>query len=332
MLILNAETVRGLLDPLFDSGALVEALAPAMEALSRDEVSLPPRIAAMVEERSAYLGAMPVYLKEPEILAAKLISVFPENEPAHHHTHYATILLFNPKSGEPLAMLDGGDITAARTAAGSALATRLLARGEAKILTIIGTGVQARAHAKALSPIRDLSMIQIAGRDPAKAEQLARELDAELAVTVSSNLSIEQAVREADIICTTTHAADPVLNWSWLKPGTHINSVGVNPQGREIDAATVQNARVFVEAISSALAPPPGGANELLWPIRDGLITENHLGGEIGSVSSGGIVGRQNDTDVTLYKSVGVGVQDAVAADLIYRQAVAKGLGISLEN
>ena len=332
MLILNAETVRGMLDPLFDSGALVEALAPAMESLSRGEVSLPPRIAAMVEERSAYLGTMPVYLKEPEILAAKIISVFPENDPEHHHTHYASILLFNPKSGEPIAMLDGSDITAARTAAGSALATRLLAREEAKTLTIIGNGVQARAHAKALSRIRDLTRIQIAGRDPAKAEQLALELDAELAITVSSNSSIEHAVREADIICTTTHAAEPVLDWSWLKPGSHINSVGVNPQGREIDAATVQNARVFVEAISSALAPPPGGANELLWPIRDGLVNEDHICGEIGALSSGGIDGRCDDTEVTLYKSVGVGVQDAVAADLVYRQAIAKGLGITLEN
>tara|TARA_B100000315_G_C14581609_1_gene590776 strand:+ start:1883 stop:2881 length:999 start_codon:yes stop_codon:yes gene_type:complete len=332
MLILDAETVRELLDPLLDSGALVEVLAPAMEALSRGDVSLPPRIAAMVEQRSAYLGAMPVYLKQPEILAAKIISVFPENDPEQHHTHYATILLFDPKSGEPLAMLDGGDITAVRTAAGSALATRLLARDDAQILTIVGTGVQARAHAKALAAIGDPSLIQIAGRNMAKVEQLARDLDAELNVSVTANSSIEKAVREGDIICTTTHAAEPVVEWSWIKPGTHINSVGVNPSGREIDAATVQNGRVFVEAISSALSPPPGGANELIWPIRDGLITADHICGEIGAVSSGDIAGRRDDTEVTLYKSVGVGVQDAVAADLVYRQAVAKGLGISLEN
>lgn len=229
-------------------------------------------------------------------------------------------------------MLDGGDITAARTAAGSALATQLLAREDVETLTVIGTGVQARAHAKALSTIRDFSLIQIAGRDPAKAEQLAQELNTDLDVTVTANSSIEQAVLQADIICTTTHAAEPVLNWKWIKAGTHINSVGVNPKGREIDGETVQNAQVFVEAISSALAPPPGGANELLWPIRDGLITEDHICGEIGALNSGDIEGRQNEADVTLYKSVGVGVQDAVTADLVYRQAVAQGLGISLEN
>ncbi len=328
MLILDAETVRELLDP----DALIEALAPAMESLSRGEVSLPPRIAAMIEKRSTYLGAMPVYLKEPEILAAKIISVFPENDPEKYHTHYATILLFNPKFGKLLAMLDGGDITAARTAAGSAFATKLLALEDAKTLTIIGNGVQAKSHAFALNRIRDLSMIQIAGRDPAKADRLARELDIELEVTVSANASIEQAVRAADIICAATHAAAPVLEWSWIKPGVHINSVGVNPSGREIDGGTVQNARVFVEAASSALSSPPGGTNELLWPIRDGLITEDHVCREIGAVSSGAIVGRRDDSEVTLYKSVGVGVQDAVAADLVYRQAIAKGLGVSLEN
>ncbi|MDP7602037.1 MAG: ornithine cyclodeaminase family protein, partial [Rhodospirillales bacterium] len=327
-LILDAETVRGLLDP----DALIEALAPAMESLSRGEVSLPPRIAAMIEKRSAYLGAMPVYLKEPEILAAIIISVFPENDPKKYYTHYAIILLFNPKFGELLAMLDGGDITAARTAAGSAFATKLLALEDAKTLTIIGNGVQAKSHAFALNRIRDLSMIQIAGRDPAKADQLARELDIKLEVTVSANASIEQAVRAADIICAATHAAAPVLEWSWIKPGVHINSVGVNPSGREIDGGTVQNTRVFVEAASSALSSPPGGANELLWPIRDGLITEDHVCGEIGAVSSGAIVRRRDDSEVTLYKSVGVGVQDAVAADLVYRQAIAKGLGVSLEN
>lgn len=323
MLILDAKTVKELLDPV----ALIDALQPAMEALSRGAASLPPRIAAMVAERSAYLGAMPVYLKDPELLAAKLVAVFPENDTATLHTHYATIVLFDPATGQPMAMLDGGDITAARTAAGSALATKLLARGDAKKLTIIGTGVQARAHALAVSNVRDLEEIQITGRNEQKALKLAAELDALLAVTVSANSSIEGAVKEADILCAATHAAEPVVDWSWIKPGTHINSVGVNPTGREIDAATVENARVFVEFVSSALAMPPGGANELLWPIRDGLITEEHICAEIGEVSAGVKPGRISDQDVTLYKSVGVGVQDAVAADQVYQAALKHGLG-----
>ncbi len=325
-MIIDDKTVARLLDPI----ALIDALAPAMGALSRGEVSLPARIAAMIEEKSSLLAAMPVYLASQNILAAKLVSVFPGNAALGLDTHHATILLFDAGTGKAIAMMDGARITAERTAAGSALATRLVSKTDAKVLAILGAGVQARAHAMAIPRVRDISQILIAGRDPGKAAALVDELSGETKIAVDI-ADFETAVRAADIICTTTHAPEPVLDWSWITPGSHINAVGFNPGGREIDAQTVANSTVFVEARSSVLAPSPSGANELLWPIRDGVIDENHIQAEIGELVNGTREGRLVPDEVTLYKSVGVGVQDAVSADLVYALALEQGRGIEID-
>ena len=323
MLIVNRQEVESLID----LDELVEALGPAMVELSAGSVSLPPRIAASVPELSAFLGVMPMYAPGSRSLAAKLVSVFPHNDELGLESHQALIAVFDATTGVVDAIMDGNHITAARTAAGSALATSLLAREDSAVLAIVGTGVQARSHARAIPRVRPITEVRIAGRDLRKAEALADVLSSELGMTVEAVGSYRDAVAEADIVCTTTHSPEPVLAWRWLRAGAHVNSVGLNPEGRELDDDTVAGSLVVVESRGSALAPPPAGANDLLWPIRAGRISEDHVHAEVGELVSGAVEGRTSADQVTLYKSVGVAVQDAVAARLVLEGARARGLG-----
>jgi ornithine cyclodeaminase len=274
---------------------------------------------------------MPAYAPSSATLAAKLLSIFPQNAARGLPSHQAVVVVFDGATGSPVAVMDGEHITATRTAAGSALATRLLARPEARSLAVLGTGVQARSHALGIPRVRPVEEVYIAGRDPEKAAILVRDLSVRLDVPVRVAGSFEQAVRRADIVCTATHSLEPVLRWEWLRPGTHVNTVGFNPQGRELDDATVVNSLVVVESRQAALAPHPSGANDLLWPIRDGLITREHIHAEVGELVLGSRPGRTSPGQVTLYRSVGVAVQDAVAAHLILARAEERGVGVVVE-
>ena len=317
MLLLNAEQVSALLD----MDALIAALAPAMVELSAGKVSMPPRTAALVQGQGL-LGTMPAYLPSSNTLSCKLVTVFPGNSRSGLHTHQAVVLLFDADTGAPKAMLDGASITALRTAAGSALATRLLAREDASVLLIVGTGVQALSHARAVSRVRELRGLRVAGRDAAKAEQIALLLGEELDIASRGYAIGAEAFQGADILCACTHAEQPVVKGEWLGDGMHVNSVGLNPQGRELDAAAVKKARVFVESRAAALAPPPSGAGDLAG-------AEVHA--EIGEVLGGSQQGRGSERQITLYKSVGVAVQDAVAAQLVYDAALSRRVGTEIK-
>lgn len=320
MLVLSAAEVSSLLD----LDELVEALQAAMIDLSAGRASVPPRVAALVPEHDAMLAAMPAYLPSAGALASKLVSLFPFNQ--DQPTHQALICCFDPATGAPAAVLDGTYVTAVRTAGGSALATRLLARPDARDVTVIGTGVQARAHARALARLPGVRTVRIAGRDPARARLVAGELAA-AGIPAQAAGSIEEAVRPADIVCTTTHAAHPVLRRDWLRPGTHLNSVGYNTSGDgELDTATIQDSLVIVESRAAALAPPPAGAVELLRAIERQAITADQVA-EIGQVAAGTAAGRADDRQLTIYKSVGVAAQDAAAAALILAAARRRGVG-----
>lgn len=325
MLILSRREVADLLD----LDQLVDALAVAMDDLSHGRASMPARIAAAVDERDALLVAMPAYLPSSRALATKLVSLFPHNTDVD--THQAVICCFDPDTGTPLALLDATHITAARTAAGSALATRLLARSGSRVVTVIGTGVQARSHAEALIRLAGIELIQIAGRNPAKARALAEALQA-AGIDALPIPSIEDAVRSADVVCAATHAAEPVVRRDWLRPGTHVNSVGFNTSGPgEVDAETVRDALLVVESRPSALTPPPAGPVELHAAIAAGMITAEHIHAEIGELVAGDRPGRSDDGQLTLYKSSGVAVQDAAAAALVLENAQAKGVGRHIE-
>jgi alanine dehydrogenase len=308
MLILSRSEVERLLD----LDELIEALAAAMSDLSAGRASSPPRVAAQVEEREAFFAAMPAYVPSSDALTSKLVSVFPQNTTLP--THQAVIAAFDPETGEPTAFVDGTAITALRTGAGSALATRLLAREDATTLAILGTGVQARAHARTVTRVRAFTEVRVAGRDRAKAEAFAAEIGAR------AMSSFEEACDGADVVCATTHADEPIVLREYLSPGTHVTSVGYNATGREVDDATVMEALVAVESRASALAPVPAGSPDLAKANADDVI-------EIGELLDGSRAGRTSREGLTLYKSVGVAVQDAAAAALVLRAALEQGAG-----
>jgi ornithine cyclodeaminase len=316
-------------EELLDVDLLIDALADAMVDLSAGRASVPDRVGARVAERDGLLAAMPGYTPSANALAAKLVSLFPENAGTELPTHQAVIAVFDPDTGQPIALMDGTAITAIRTAAGSALATRLLAREDAATLAILGTGVQARSHASALTRVRDFTEIRIAGRDHRKAQMLAEELGAKAAA------SWEEACAGADVVCATTHATEPVVRREWLAPGAHVASVGYNARGRELDDATVGESLVVVESRAAALATvPPGSsdprANDLVEPLERGILDADAVV-EVGELVDGTRPGRTAPDQITLYKSVGVAVQDGVAAALVLRAARERGVGREVE-
>jgi ornithine cyclodeaminase len=325
MLVLTSAQV----DELLDIDALIDALASAMADLSAGRASSPPRVAALVAEHEGLLGAMPGYVPSSQVLMSKLVSLFPHNAGGPLPTHQAVIVVFDPATGAPTALLDGTEITATRTGAGSALSARLLAREDASVLAVLGTGVQARSHVRAMRRVRPIREIRIAGRDAAKSEALAAEL-AEPGLRVVAVASYQRALDGADIACATTHSAEPVVRREWLTPGVHVTSVGFTTSGREVDDATVADALVCVESRDAALAPPPAGSNDLLEPIRTGVITTEHVYAEIGELVAGTKQGRTSPEQITLYKSVGVAVQDAAAVALVVAAARERGLGTQI--
>jgi len=285
---------------VLDMGALIEVVQAAMVDVSAGRTSMPMRVGAFVEDRGGLLAAMPAYLPSSAALTTKLVSVFPQN--TDRPTHQAIICCFDPATGTPSAVMDGTLITAMRTAAGSAVATRLLARADAHRVAVVGTGVQSGTHVEAMRSL-GYDDIVVAGR--------------------STSISIEDAARGADVLCLTTHAATPVVAREWIQPGTHVNSVGYNTHGTgEVDRATVDDAYLVVESRGAALAPRPSGAIELS---ADSDVTE------IGEIISGRAPGRVDDAQLTLYKSVGVAAQDAAAAALVLERARARGLGAEVD-
>ena len=325
MLVLTAAQVAELLD----LDALVDAVAAAMDDFSHGRASMPSRVGATVDERHGLLAVMPAYLPSAHALTSKLVTLFPENTSVP--THQAVVCCFDPDTGRPLALMDGTHITSTRTAAGSALATRLLAREDAAVVAVIGTGVQARSHAYALSRLDGIAVIQVTGRDPRKAATLADELHG-AGIAASAAASVEDAVRTSDVVCLATHADQPVIRRAWLKPGTHVNSVGYSTSGvGELDVDTIRDARVVVESRTAALAPPPSGSIELHHAISSGAITADHLYAEVGELVAGDLAGRADDTEITLYKSTGVAVQDAAAAALVLANARTRGIGIDVD-
>jgi alanine dehydrogenase len=321
MLVLSRRDVEAALDP----DRLVDAVAAAMAELSAGRASVPGRTGAEVAEVGGVLIAMPAHLPQAGALTAKLVALFPGNAARGIPTHRAIIAAFDPETGTPEAVMDGEVVTAMRTAAGSALSARLLAREDAAVLAVLGTGVQARAHAEAMRRVRPIREIRFAGRDRDKAAAVAEELGAVAAG------SYEDAIAGADIVCACTHSPEPVVRGAWLSPGMHVTSVGVNPAGRELDADAVARALVVVESRAAAVEPFPVGSNDLAWPIRDGVFGPDHIHAEIGELVASSRPGRADPGQITLYKSVGVAAQDAAAAALVLQAARERGLGTSVE-
>lgn len=309
MLVLNRAQVRKLLD----LDLLLSALERAFVELSAGRASVPPRIAATTER--GLLAAMPGYADG--VLEAKLVSVFPDNHAAGLPSHQATIAVFDRENGSPLALIDGTEITAVRTGASSAVSTRALAREDARVLAVLGAGVQGRSHIEAARRVRPFEEIRVASRDVESARTLAEEVGG---VALDS---FEHAVRGADVVCACTDAGEPVLSADWLAPGTHVTSVGSSREGPELDPATVSAGLLVVES-RVAFQPYPAGAHEL-----QGLDPESAV--ELGEVLAGTREGRTSGEQITVYKSMGHAVEDAAAAGLVYRRAFEEGVGTEVE-
>ena len=307
---------RADVERLLDIDLMLEALANALIIFSSGITSVPPRTGARVGERGL-LGAMPGYV--PGVaLEVKLVSVFPGNHHQGLPSHQGLILVFDEETGAPLALMDGTYITAIRTGGTAAVAARVLAREDASVLAILGSGVQGASHLETFQRVRDFKEIRVASRDPLKAKALAARHP-----RASYSDSFETAVRGADVVACCTDAREPILRREWLKPGVHVSSVG-GTWGPELDAATIGAGRVFVEWRGAATNAPPAGAIELQG-IDAGSVTE------VGEVLAGIKPGRESRDEVTIYKSTGHAVEDAAAARLVYDRAKAEGAGISLD-
>lgn len=322
MIVLSREDVAALLAPQ----TAIEVVAAAMEAVSRGEAELPLRSIVDVGGPNR-MGIMPGRMQSPPCHGIKLVSLYPGNVAAGYSSHQGAVVLFEPEHGTAIALMDGGPLTARRTAAASAVATRALARADAAVLAMVGAGEQARYHLDALMAVRPIRELRIASRTEKSAlayAQHARDRYPGLAVTLAGT-DAEAAVRGADIVCTVTSSPVPVLRGEWIAPGTHLNVVGASiPSKREIDDATVLAARVFVDYRPSTFAQ----AGEIVDMIAAGRIGREHVVAEIGEVLGGTSPGRRDGGEITLYRSLGIAAQDLACAHHCWASAREAGRGV----
>jgi alanine dehydrogenase len=320
---------------------LVPLMSRTLEAFSAGGAVQPMRTVVPVDRHGAFLGVMPAYLAPAagtaapaggtppaeapgEALGLKAVAVYPGNAGRHLPTHLATILLLDPATGALRAVLDGRLITEMRTAAVSAAATHRLARPGARVLAILGAGVQARSHVDALREVRPPEEVRVWSRTARSAEVFADETRRRFGLRVTVAASAERAVRGADVICTVTGSTTPVVEGAWLAPGAHINAVGAaRPDWRELATDVVRRARLFVDSRAGALTE----AGDVVGPIAEGAITERHIVAEIGDVFAGRHPGRETGEEITLFKSLGMAVEDVATARFAYARAQAQGIG-----
>ncbi|MFC2031009.1 ornithine cyclodeaminase family protein [Chloroflexota bacterium] len=324
LLIINQDHVRQLL-PMDEA---ISIMAKAFKALGRGEAINPLRQVTPLPEGKGVLVAMPAHLGAMEAMGLKVISVLPGNEGTEYDSHQGAVLLFETEHGSLRAIVDASAITAIRTAAVSGLATQLLAREDATELTILGSGVQAQAHLASMRLARKIRRARVWSRTRVHAERFADAGSLRHGIPVEAVGSAEDAVRGAEIICTTTASEEPVLRGKWLSPGVHINAVGSSvPFARELDTDAVLRSRLFVDRRESTV----NESGEFLIPLREGALDASHIQGELGEVLLGQNQGRESPEEITLFKSLGLAVQDLAAAHYVYQRALEKGVGTGVE-
>ncbi|GAA4756022.1 ornithine cyclodeaminase family protein [Actinomycetospora chibensis] len=273
------------------------------------------------------LATMPAYSPRLGVLASKLLTVYPANEAQGFPVHQAAIAVFDPATGEMLALVNGDLLTAARTAACSARSIRHLARPGSRVLAVLGNGPQAREHARYACRVHDFADVRVGARDPAKAAALAADLEGE--GLPARGTTIDDAIADADVVCAATSTVEPLLRRGHVRPGTHIASVGYIPDGREVDAAILREALVVVEHRETCLQPFPAGSNDLAELVAAGELDPDGVV-EIGELVHGRRAGREDEDRVTVFKSVGVAVQDAAAASVVLAAARREGRGVEV--
>ncbi|MGE5816657.1 MAG: ornithine cyclodeaminase family protein [Deltaproteobacteria bacterium] len=324
MLVLSEKEVQSL--------AKVEELIPVLERAhiqySTGKAVMPVRLVVPLPQIEGRITSMPGYLSEDKALGMKVVTFFPNNLKQNLPQILATVMLFSAETGKMIAAMDGNYITAIRTACVSAMATKALANPQSYVLGVLGAGVQARAHIRALTQIRKISEIKIYDIFDASARQLREALEKEIGVKIDVVQSAREAVLDADLLVTVTTAKEPIVKADWLKPGMHINAVGSHrPDLREIDGATLASAKIVVDSREAIMAE----CGDILLAIQEKAITADSVHAEIGEVLAGKKPGRTSSDEITLYKAVGIAIQDVATAHLVYRKALERNVGTDIE-
>jgi ornithine cyclodeaminase len=307
-------------EALLPMNECIDVMSDALAALARGEVQNPLRFVTRSLDGGSFMGLMPAHRAGAEpVWALKAICVLPDNPRRGLDAHQGAVVLFDGQTGEIRAVMNASAVTAIRTAAVSAVATRLLAREDARELAILGAGVQARWHLEAMRAVRRFDRVRISSRTLARAEALAREAGAEAVA------SAEDAVRGADVVVTATSSPAPVLQRGWLKAGAHVNAVGASIRtARELDTRTVADAALFVDRRESTV----NEAGDYLIPLAEGAIPGvEHIRAEIGELVLGAREGRRSDDELTVFKSLGLAVEDLAAAEHVLLRAEESGAG-----
>jgi ornithine cyclodeaminase len=322
--MINKSEVRDLL-PMREC---IEVMSQTLQGLARGNAVQPLRSALRLPDKTGILGMMPAFLGEPRTLGVKVLSVFPGNVGTQYESHQGAVLLFDTEHGQLLAVVDASEITAVRTAAVSAVATRLLAREDASDLALLGSGTQACSHLEAMRLIRNISRVRVWSLPLEHAQEFSTRESERLGIQVEFMETAQAAVDGADIICTVTSAKEPVLSGEWIAPGAHINAVGSsNPFARELDTDAIVRSHMFVDRRESVL----NEAGDFLFPKKEGAVTDDHIRGEIGDILLGKIQGRQTEDEITLFEALGLSVEDVASAHHVYTKAVEANSGTLVE-
>jgi ornithine cyclodeaminase len=306
----------------------VSVMEETFKTLARGDALQPLRQAVWIPQKTAALGLMPSYLGSPRAIGAKVVTFFPENRDTRFESHQGAVLLFECENGQLLAVVDASSLTAIRTGAVSAVATRALAKSNASSLAILGSGAQASIHIEAMSIVRPIKTVRVWSRNPDHARRFAERETSLRGILVEPASSVREAVAGCQIVCTTTAATSPILLGKWLEPGVHVNAIGAStPPFRELDSEAVMKARFFVDRRESTV----NESDDFRVPRKEGLIGDDHIKGELGEVLLGRVGGRASDGDVTIFKSGGLAIEDLAAAHYIYTKAVAGGVGAMVE-
>lgn len=324
LLVLNKADVTRLLS----MPKCIELMESALASLARGEVVLPLRPVIRIPNSKNAFAVMPAYSAALKAIGVKLISVFPDNHGTKLDSHQGAVALFDGTNGSVIALMDAASITAIRTAAVSGVATKLLARKGASTLAILGTGVQGRAHIDAMMATRPFKRVSVWSRDAKKAHALVESASKQHKAAFEVAGDAAAAVGNADVVCTVTASREPVLMGHWLKDGAHINAVGASdPNARELDTLAVVRSRVFVDRRESAASE----AGDLIIPMKEGKFAMADIVAEIGELLTGAATGRRDDREVTLFKSLGIAVEDLACAHWLYDRARTDKIGTTVE-
>ena len=312
-LFVNKERIASLL-PMEECIAVMENM---FRSLAAGQCLQPLRNIMRLPDGSGILGMMPGHAAKLGVMGIKVISVFHANSDSGLPSHQGIVTLFDAKNGRPLMLFDALEITAIRTAAASAVATKLLSRENSSTLAIIGSGEQARRHIEAMMLVRNIRNINIWSRTEKNAKQFANQMSGEYNLNIHVKKNVQQAVENADIICTVTASKEPVVMGDWISAGTHINAVGSSTAAaRELDTAAIVRSKLFTDRYESLF----NEAGDFLIPKKEGAINDKHLKAEIGEVLSGTKKGRKHDDEITVFKSLGIAAEDIFSAYFIYQK------------